>query len=187
MKVDNLNIEKNGSLTIDSIFEFDSPLDITLLIDRCRQNGCTLRFENEDLTIDNNYGNDASKVAVVTLYTMLAGHPKAALEYIRCWFMLLPKKNVTRTPCSVRAVVQNLTGLIGLPLLFRSIFGILSGSYVMSSSSVQSSASQIRSKCSSVTLVLISRYISLIVEGRIPVTCASFACVHRFLPRRADR
>ena len=83
MKVDNLNIEKNGSLTIGSIFEFDNPLDITLLIDRCRQNGCTLRFENEDLTIDNSYGNDASKVAVVTLYTMLAGHPKAALDYIR--------------------------------------------------------------------------------------------------------
>lgn len=92
MKVDNLNIEKNGSLTIDSIFEFDSPLDITLLIDRCRQNGCTLRFENEDLTIDNNYGNDASKVAVVTLYTMLAGHPKAALDYIRYCVRAATKK-----------------------------------------------------------------------------------------------
>ena len=57
----------------------------------------------------------------------------------------------------------------------------------VATSSVETLKAALSQGALAVTLVLISRYISLIVEGRIPVTCASFACVHRFLPRRADR
>ena len=93
MNIDDLNIEKNGYLSIGSIFEFESPLDITLLIDKCRRAGCTIYFENEDLTIDRNYSNDTSKMAIVTLYTLLAGHPKAAMDYIRYCIHTATKKD----------------------------------------------------------------------------------------------
>ena len=93
MSLDDLNIEKNGTLTIASIFEFDSPLDITLLVDKCRRAGCTLRFENEDITIDENYSNDTAKMAIVMLYTLLAGHPKAAMDYIRYCVQTATKKD----------------------------------------------------------------------------------------------
>lgn len=92
MKIDDVTIEKKGSLTIGSIFEFDSPLDITLLVDKCRRAGCTLRFENEDITIDETYSNDTAKMATVTLYTLLAGHPKAAMDYIRYCVRTATKK-----------------------------------------------------------------------------------------------
>lgn len=81
MNIDNLDIKKDGSLTIGSIFEL-SGLNITLLIDKCRRVGCTLHFENEDLTIDDTYDDDPGMRAKVMLYTLLAGHPEAALDYI---------------------------------------------------------------------------------------------------------
>ena len=93
MKIEDITIEKNSSLTIGSIFEFDSPLDITILVDKCRRAGCTLRFENEDITIDENYGNDTAKMATVMLYTLLAGHPKAAMDYIRYCICTATKKD----------------------------------------------------------------------------------------------
>ena len=86
MIIDDLEIKKDGYITIDSIFGFDSPLDITLLIDRCRRIGCTLRFENEDLTIDDSYSNDTVKLATITLYQLLAGYPKAAQDYYNYLF-----------------------------------------------------------------------------------------------------
>ncbi len=83
MNLNELNIEKGGSLTIGSIFELESSLDITMLVDKCRRAACTLYFENEDLTIDSSYSNDMGTMATVTLYTLLAGYPKAAMDYIR--------------------------------------------------------------------------------------------------------
>jgi len=92
MNINDLNIVKGGSITIGSIFELDS-LDITLLVDKCRRAGCTLRFENEDITIDDNYSHDMGKMAIVTLYTLLAGHPKAAMDYIRYCIQTATKKD----------------------------------------------------------------------------------------------
>lgn len=91
MNIDDLKIEKNGSITIGSIFELGC-LDITLLVDKCRRAGCTLRFENEDITIDDSYSHDTGKMATVTLYTLLAGHPKAAMDYIRYCVEVAAKK-----------------------------------------------------------------------------------------------
>ena len=83
MNINNLNIVKDGYLSIGSIFEIGSSMAITELVVKCRNVGCTLRFENEDLTIDSSYSdNDAMRVKVM-LYTLLAGHPEAALDYIR--------------------------------------------------------------------------------------------------------
>lgn len=81
MNIDSLAVKKGGSIVIRSVFDIDSSLDITLLIDKCRREGCTLHFENEDLTIDESYGNDTGMMARVTLYTLLAGYPKAARDY----------------------------------------------------------------------------------------------------------
>ena len=81
MNIDCLDIKKGGNLVVRSIFEIENSLDITLLIDRCRRAGCTLHFNNEDLTIDEAYGNDTAMMARVTLYTLLAGYPKAARDY----------------------------------------------------------------------------------------------------------
>lgn len=92
MNINDLNIVKGGCVTIGSIFELDS-LDITLLVDKCRRAGCTLRFENEDITIDDNYSHDTGKMAIVTLYTLLAGHPKAAMDYIRYCIQTATKKD----------------------------------------------------------------------------------------------
>jgi hypothetical protein len=79
MKLDDLNIQKNGSLTIGSIFEVGRPMAITELIFKCRDAGCTLHFENENLTIDSSYNDDDILRGKVMLYTLLAGHPEAAL------------------------------------------------------------------------------------------------------------
>ena len=83
MNIDDLKIKKNGSVTIDSIFEFNSSMEITLLVNKCQTEGCTLRFKNEDLTIDNTYNNDPGMRAKVLLYSLLASYPEAAMDYIR--------------------------------------------------------------------------------------------------------
>lgn len=92
MSIDQFDIKKNGSITISSIFEFKRPLDITLLVDKCRRVGCTVRFENEDLTIDDSFSNDSGKRAILMLYTLLARHPKAAQDYYNYIFSQANKK-----------------------------------------------------------------------------------------------
>ena len=92
MRIEDLEITKDGSLTIGSIFEFESSLDVTMLIDKCRKAGCKVLFENEDITIDDSYGNDPMQVATVTLYTLLVAHPKAAQDYFN---YLFKKENIS--------------------------------------------------------------------------------------------
>ena len=81
MNIDNIDIRKGGNIIIGSIFEVGNGLDITLLVDKCRMAGCTLHFENEDITVDDGYGDDVGMRSKVMLYTLLAGHPKAAWDY----------------------------------------------------------------------------------------------------------
>lgn len=83
MSINDLHIEKNGSLTIGSIFELGGSLAITELVFKCREANCTLHFENEDLTIDSTYNDDDVLRSKVMLYTLLAGHPEAAMDYVR--------------------------------------------------------------------------------------------------------
>ena len=93
MRIEDLEITKGGSLTIGSIFEFESSLDVTMLIDKCRKAGCKVLFENEDITIDDSYSNDTAKMATVTLYTLLMAHPKAAQDYYNYLFDQANKKH----------------------------------------------------------------------------------------------
>lgn len=86
MNIDTLEIKKGGYIIIGSIFEVESPLAITELIFKCRDAGCTLRFENEDLTIDKSYNDSDSMRTKVMLYTLLAGNPKAAQDYFNYLF-----------------------------------------------------------------------------------------------------
>lgn len=75
---------------------------------------------------------------------------------------------------------------IMVPLFVWVIFGVLSGTRTINSLSSQFRASQIRSKCSRLTLSTNSWYNSFIVFGRIPVALARSACVHLISPSFVD-
>ena len=72
------------------------------------------------------------------------------------------------------------------PFLVCRTFGLPSGTRTINSSSLQSRASQMRSKCSRFTLSTNSWYNSLIVFGRMPVALAKSACVHLSSPSLVD-
>jgi len=63
-----------------------------MLIDKCRKASCKVLFENEDITIDDSYGNDTIQVATVMFYTLLIAHPKSAQDYFN---YLFKKENKT--------------------------------------------------------------------------------------------
>lgn len=87
-------IEKNGTLTIDSIFELKrSFFDVSPLIQECDKQNCTLRFENEDITIKPGaYENNGSLRAQITAYCMVATYPQTAVDYTRYCYSLARKK-----------------------------------------------------------------------------------------------
>ena len=93
MSIECLKIEKNGFLTIGSIFEVGGPMAITELVRRCQDAGCTLHFENENMTVDSTYNDNTDMRAKVMLYTLLAGHPGAAMDYIRYCVNCVSNKN----------------------------------------------------------------------------------------------
>ena len=66
---------------------------MTMLIDKCRRAGCTVRFENEDLTVDESFSRNPGKMAMITLYSLLVGHPKAAQDYYNFLFDQANKKH----------------------------------------------------------------------------------------------
>lgn len=72
------------------------------------------------------------------------------------------------------------------PFLVCMIFGFSSGTRTINSFSSHPRASQIRSKCSKLTLSVNSWYNSLIVFGLIPVALAKSACVHLHSPSLVD-
>ena len=86
MRIEDIEVKKGGIVNIDSIFEFESSLDVTMLIDKCRRAGCTVRFENEDLTVDESFSRNPGKMAMITLYSLLVAHPKAAQDYFNYLF-----------------------------------------------------------------------------------------------------
>jgi len=94
MRIEDIEVKKDGSVTISSIFEFESSIDVTMLVGKCLSDDCILRFENEDLTIDSSYIRDPGKSAMVTLYSLLVAHPKAAQDYYNYLF----KKANKETP-----------------------------------------------------------------------------------------
>ena len=77
-------------------------------------------------------------------------------------------------------------GEIREPFLVCTMLGVSSGTYYISSSSLQFRASQIRLKCLRFTLSANPWYNSLIVFGRMPVTLARSACVHLSSPSFVD-
>ena len=87
-------IEKNGTLTIDSIFELGrSYFDVSPLIQNCKAQNCTLRFENEDITINPGaYDDDSGLRAQIMAYCMVATYPQTAIDYTRYCYSLAGKK-----------------------------------------------------------------------------------------------
>lgn len=94
MRIEDIEVKKGGSVTVGSIFEFESSIDVTMLIDKCRRAGCTVRFENEDLTVDESFSRNPGKMAMITLYSLLVAHPRAAQDYYNYLF----KKANEKTP-----------------------------------------------------------------------------------------
>ena len=92
----------------------------------------------------------------------------------------------TRSIFLLVALQHYFLGKINVPVFVWFIFGSWSGTLIINSSNRHSSASQIKSKCSSFTLSANSWYNSLIVFGRIPVARAKSACVHRNSPNLVD-
>ena len=87
-------IPKDGTLVIGSIFEMHNGyFDLSPLIQKCKEQNCTLRFENENLTITPGaYDTDLSLRAQITAYSMIATYPQAAIDYTRYRFSLAEKK-----------------------------------------------------------------------------------------------
>jgi len=87
-------IEKDGTLTIGSIFELrDGFFDLSPLIQNCKVQNCTLRFENEGITIKpGDYDADLGLRAQLTTYSMISAYPQAAIDYTRYCFGLADKK-----------------------------------------------------------------------------------------------
>ena len=94
MKADDYIITKDGVLTIGSIFELQrSYFDVSPLIQECTKQNCTLRFENEGITIKpGDYDNDGSLRAQITAYCMVAAYPQTAIDYTRDCYSLAGKK-----------------------------------------------------------------------------------------------
>lgn len=94
MKADDYSVIKDGTLTIGSIFELQrSYFDVSPLIQECAKQNCTLRFENENITIQPGaYDNDGSLRAQITAYCMVATYPQTAIDYTRYCYSLADKK-----------------------------------------------------------------------------------------------
>ncbi|MBR3503772.1 MAG: hypothetical protein IKO07_05960 [Clostridia bacterium] len=94
MSISEYSIQQDGTLVIGSLFELErNYFDVSSLIQKCKEQNCTLRFENENLTITPGaYDTDLSLRAQITAYSMIATYPQAAIDYTRYCFSLAEKK-----------------------------------------------------------------------------------------------
>lgn len=94
MSISEYSIQQDGTLVIGSLFELErNYFDVSSLIQKCKEQNCTLRFENEDITISPGaYDDDGSLRAQITAYCMVAAYPQAAIDYVRYCFNLTEKK-----------------------------------------------------------------------------------------------
>ncbi len=74
MSISEYNIQEDDTLVIGSLFELErNYIDVSSLIQKCKEKNCMLRFENEDITIKPGaYDNDGSLRAQITAYCMVA-------------------------------------------------------------------------------------------------------------------
>lgn len=86
MNIDLNSIEKNGKLTIESIFQLDGMYGITALLQECLLKNCTVYFRNEDLTITPEEQNSTNVRAIINTYGMITAYPKAARDFVNYAF-----------------------------------------------------------------------------------------------------
>ena len=77
-------IVENGSITIPSIFMFDSITEMKNFVHSCRMLKCTVHFENEDMTVTPN--DDGVIDTRLTSYGCVINFPKSAEDYIKYLF-----------------------------------------------------------------------------------------------------
>ena len=77
-------IVENGSITIPSIFMFDSIIEMKNFLHSCKMLNCIVRFENEDMIITPT--DDGVMDAKLASYGCIINFPKAAEDYIKYLF-----------------------------------------------------------------------------------------------------
>ena len=83
MNFDNSIIVKNGSIDIESIFLMtDGYPQINSFLHACQAQNCTVRFQNECITIRPGDLADTTTRAVLSTYGMLIVYPKAARDFV---------------------------------------------------------------------------------------------------------
>lgn len=86
MKAEDL-IVKDGSITLRSMLDFGSFLEIKQFLEVCRWENCTVTFANEELVVfPNEY--DAAKDALIFIYGTLAERHSIIEKYLRYKLML---------------------------------------------------------------------------------------------------
>ena len=77
-------IVENGSITIPSIFMFNSIIEMKNFLHCCKMLNCIVRFENEDMIITPT--DDGVMDAKLASYGCVINFPKAAEDYIKYLF-----------------------------------------------------------------------------------------------------
>ena len=77
-------IKENGSITIPSIFMFNSIIEMKDFVHSCRMLKCTVYFKNEDMTVTP--VDDGIIDTRLTSYGCVINFPKAAEDYIKYLF-----------------------------------------------------------------------------------------------------
>lgn len=86
MKAEDL-IVKDGSITLRSMLDFGSFLEIKKFLEVCHWENCTVTFANEEIVIfPNEY--DAAKDTLVLIYGTLAERNSIIEKYLRYKLML---------------------------------------------------------------------------------------------------
>lgn len=80
MNVFGIEVPQDGELEFDSIFDLESSMNITVLIDKCDRAGCRLHFKNEDITFGPDF--DTMQRANLMVYGFLMSNPKPLRDYI---------------------------------------------------------------------------------------------------------
>lgn len=86
-----VGIEKDGIVTVESIFVFRSYVEINEFLKDCKARNVSACFLNEQWTITPEEVGESYTNAKVSAYAMICSYPKAAEDYLK-YLCTLPEK-----------------------------------------------------------------------------------------------
>ena len=86
MAYDHGHIIKDGTISIESIYQLDGVYGVEALLQECRDKNCTIYFQNEDLTVTPEDQNSTDMRAKIHSYEMIMNYPTAAKDYFNYIF-----------------------------------------------------------------------------------------------------